>query len=176
MNQLLNMQSIILKLHNFHSCNFIYAATFTWEKGEFVFLFYTLGVRNWGIRFWFPRKKMVQVVSLSTLGSCGRSRLCGSSQSWMAPFESFKRSQIASFTGRHLVWNHSMRSLFLIGYPCVSRQSGFKAEAAWMFRGGEQGLDASSEQSESANEDILMFFFQLDLATRVQVWLLLLFC
>ncbi|MCH88452.1 F-box only protein, partial [Trifolium medium] len=41
-------------------------------------------------------------------------------------------------------------------------------EAGWMFRGGEQGLDASVEQSESANEDILMFFFQLDLATRVQ--------
>jgi len=38
-----------------------------------------------------------------------------------------------------------------------------------MFRGGEQELDASVEQSESANEDILMFFFQLDLATRVQV-------
>ncbi|MCF8706257.1 heat shock protein HspQ [Corynebacterium sp. MC-25] len=29
-------------------------------------------------------------------------------------------------------------------------------------------MDASSERSESANEDILIFFFQLDLATRVQ--------
>ncbi|KAM1744519.1 hypothetical protein ACFX11_011391 [Malus domestica] len=34
--------------------------------------------------------------------------------------------------------------------------------------GGDQGLNASSERSESANEDILIFFFQLDLATRVQ--------
>ncbi|TKY69617.1 F-box only protein 21 [Spatholobus suberectus] len=111
---------------------------------------------------------MVQGVSLSTLGTCGKSRLCGSSPFWMAPFEPFKRSQITSATGRHLVWNHSVQSLFLIGYPYVSRHSGFRAEAAWMFRGGEQGLDASSEHSESANEDILMFFFQLDLATRVQ--------
>lgn len=61
-----------------------------------------------------------------------------------------------------------------MGYPYVSRRGDFKAEAAWMFRGGgEQELDASVEHSESANEDILMFFFQLDLATRVQVWQLL---
>ncbi|KAL5179168.1 Clp protease adapter protein ClpF, chloroplastic [Glycine soja] len=80
----------------------------------------------------------------------------------MAPFEPFKRSQITSSTGRNLVWNNSVQSLFL------TRHSGFRAEAAWMFRGGEQGLDVSSEHSESANEDILMFFFQLDLATRVQ--------
>ncbi|KAK7368148.1 hypothetical protein VNO80_10171 [Phaseolus coccineus] len=111
---------------------------------------------------------MVQSVSLSTLATCGKSRFCGSSPYWMAPFEPSKRSQITFASGRHMVWNHSVQSFFLIGYPYVSRHSGFKAEAAWMFRGGEQGLDASSEHSESANEDILMFFFQLDLATRVQ--------
>lgn len=120
---------------------------------------------------------MVQGVSLSTLATCGKNRLSGSSPSWMAPFEPFKRSHnITSATGRHLFWNPCVKSLSLIGYPFVSRQSAFKAEAAWMFRGGEQDLDASAEQSESANEDILMFFFQLDLATRVQVWMLLLFC
>lgn len=137
------------------------------KKGEFVFLFYPI---EWGIIFWLSLKRTVQVVSLSTLATCGKSRLCGSSPSWMAPFEPFKRSQITSSTGRNLVWNNSVQSLFL------TRHSGFRAEAAWMFRGGEQGLDASSEHSESANEDILMFFFQLDLATRVQVWLLLLLC
>ncbi|KAF3943492.1 hypothetical protein CMV_029959 [Castanea mollissima] len=41
-------------------------------------------------------------------------------------------------------------------------------EAGWLFKGGGQGLEASCERSESANEDILIFFFQLDLATRVQ--------
>lgn len=109
-------------------------------------------------------QKMVQSVTLSTLVTCGMSRFYGSSPSWMKPFMPFKRSQITSFTGRHWVWNQ-----------CVLRHSGFKAEAGWMFRGGEQGLDASVEHSESANEDILMFFFQLDLATRVQVLLLLVF-
>jgi len=119
---------------------------------------------------------MVQSLSLSTLATCGKipnQKI----PSWMTPFEPFKRSQISSFSGKHLVcWNHSVHSFFLIGYPYVSRHGGFKAKAAWMFRGGEQGLDASSEHSESANEDILMFFFQLDLATRVQVLLLLLLC
>ncbi|XP_045810677.1 clp protease adapter protein ClpF, chloroplastic [Trifolium pratense] len=112
---------------------------------------------------------MVQGVSLSTLATCGKSRIYCSSHSWMTPFEPFKRSHIESATGKHVVWNKCVQSLVLIGYPCVSRQrSCFKVKAGWMFRGGEQGLDASVEQSESANEDILMFFFQLDLATRVQ--------
>lgn len=31
-------------------------------------------------------------------------------------------------------------------------------------------MDASSERGESSNEDILIFFFQLHLATRVQVY------
>lgn len=43
-----------------------------------------------------------------------------------------------------------------------------RVEAGWLFKGGDPGLDATSERSESANEDILIFFFQLDLATRVQ--------
>lgn len=46
-----------------------------------------------------------------------------------------------------------------------------RVEAGWLFKGGDQELDASSEKSETANEDILIFFFQLDLATRVQVGL-----
>ncbi|KAJ1389821.1 UVR domain [Sesbania bispinosa] len=111
---------------------------------------------------------MVQGVSLSTLATCGKSRFYGPSPSWMAPFEPFKRSHITSATGKHLIWNQCVQSLFLIGYRYGSRHSDFKAEAAWMFRGGERGSDASAEHSESANEDILMFFFQLDLATRVQ--------
>ncbi|XP_058777366.1 clp protease adapter protein ClpF, chloroplastic-like [Vicia villosa] len=111
---------------------------------------------------------MVQGVSLTTLATCGKSRIYGSS-----PFERFKRSHVTSADGKHLIWNKCVQRLGLVGYPFVSRgRSDFKVEAGWMFRGGggggEQGLDASVEQSESANEDVLMFFFQLDLATRVQ--------
>lgn len=52
------------------------------------------------------------------------------------------------------------------------RRRDVRVEAGWLFKGGDRGLEASSERSESANEDILIFFFQLDLATRVQVLLL----
>lgn len=60
-------------------------------------------------------------------------------------------------------------SLFSAGQPNMPRQRNFRVEAGWLFKGGDQGLDATCERSESANEDILIFFFQLDLATRVQV-------
>lgn len=56
--------------------------------------------------------------------------------------------------------------------PCkISRRSGLRVQAGWLFKGNDKGseLDASCEHSERANEDILMFFFELDLATRVQV-------
>ncbi|KAH0984916.1 hypothetical protein GBA52_012093 [Prunus armeniaca] len=51
----------------------------------------------------------------------------------------------------------------------VSRQRSVRVEPGWLYKGGDQGFSASSERSESANEDILIFFFLLDLATRVQV-------
>lgn len=44
--------------------------------------------------------------------------------------------------------------------------------ATWLFNGKsddkEETGGASLERSEAANEDIVIFFFQLDLATRVQ--------
>lgn len=58
------------------------------------------------------------------------------------------------------------------GGPCRKYpSSGLRVQAGWLFRGNDKGseLDSSCEQSERANEDILMFFFELDLATRVQV-------
>lgn len=49
-----------------------------------------------------------------------------------------------------------------------TRRRELKTRAAWLFNGNDKGMEANSERSESANEDILIFFFQLDLATRVQ--------
>ncbi|KAF7828001.1 clp protease adapter protein ClpF, chloroplastic [Senna tora] len=111
---------------------------------------------------------MVEGVSLSTLATCGKNRLYGSSSFWRAPFKPFKKSQMTSLNDRHWVWNQSVQRLFLTGDPYRSRNSDSKVEAGWMFSGGEKGLDASVERSENANETILIFFFQLDLATRVQ--------
>lgn len=52
--------------------------------------------------------------------------------------------------------------------PYLSGKRVFRVEAGWPFQRGQQEFDANSERSEAANEDILVFFFQLDLATQVQ--------
>lgn len=64
-----------------------------------------------------------------------------------------------------------MQSLIVKRNPNSLRRRETSVRAGWLFKGsggGDQSLDASSERSETANEDILIFFFQLDLATRVQ--------
>lgn len=44
-----------------------------------------------------------------------------------------------------------------------------RTNARWLFGGDGRGNDARLERSESANEDILIFYFQMDLQTRIQV-------
>lgn len=78
------------------------------------------------------------------------------------------KTRISTGVERCGIWHLCRQSLFLRGSTDVVRQRNMRVEAGWLFKGGDQGLNASSEQSESANEDILIFFFQLDLATRVQ--------
>ncbi|XP_068654664.1 clp protease adapter protein ClpF, chloroplastic isoform X2 [Aristolochia californica] len=64
--------------------------------------------------------------------------------------------------------NRQILTLFSSSYRTRQRR-GLRVSATWLFdKGRNRGQDASSERSESANEDILLFFFQLDLATRVQ--------
>ncbi|XP_039849206.1 clp protease adapter protein ClpF, chloroplastic-like isoform X4 [Panicum virgatum] len=43
-----------------------------------------------------------------------------------------------------------------------------RANARWLFGGDGRSSDARLERSESANEDILIFYFQMDLQTRIQ--------
>ncbi|KAJ4754615.1 uvrB/uvrC motif-containing protein [Rhynchospora pubera] len=52
----------------------------------------------------------------------------------------------------------------------LEKKGDLSVRAAWRFFGGKNGksTEASIERSEAANEDILLFFFQLDLGTRVQ--------
>ncbi|XP_057546200.1 clp protease adapter protein ClpF, chloroplastic [Amaranthus tricolor] len=81
-----------------------------------------------------------------------------------------RRYQLLNGAERHCLWNHGVQNLFLRGQPYILKQKGMRVEAGWFFKGSgsDKRLDASIEHSESANEDILIFFFQLDLATRVQ--------
>lgn len=117
----------------------------------------------WGKDSFDWHSKMVQgVSSLSTLTTCGKIRFYGS---YTTPFKPSKKSHIT------LEYSQSGKNLFFMKCHRISRLSGFRVEAGWLFGRGEQGLDASAESSEIANDDILIFFFQLSLTTRVQVWI-----
>lgn len=81
-----------------------------------------------------------------------------------------KQYRFLSSIERTSIQNHGVCSLFLRRQPDITGQKSLRVEAGWLFKGSgsEKHLDASIEHSESANEDVLIFFFQLDLATRVQ--------
>lgn len=68
---------------------------------------------------------------------------------------------------RHGFWGpclHSQSSL-----DDVNKQRDLRVQAGWLFKGNDQESGASIERSDSAMEDIMIFFYQLDLGTRVQV-------
>lgn len=108
---------------------------------------------------------MVQSQSLSTLTICGSVKV-----------SSLLRNRLNSVKASSLIGDRCVSCQFLRKSPSfrshwksLKQRNLLRVEARWPFQGGgEQGLDPSSERSESANEDILIFFFQLDLATRVQ--------
>lgn len=112
---------------------------------------------------------MVQSHSLSTLTICGSVQV----------YSSWRRNRVKFVKSSGLIGDRCVSCQFF-RRPSSSLRSQWKSlkqrnlsrvEARWPFQGGgdHQGLDPNSERSESANEDILIFFFQLDLATRVQV-------
>lgn len=108
---------------------------------------------------------MVQSQSLSTL------TICGSVQDYSSWRNRVKFVKSPGLIGDRCVsCQFFSRSSSLRGHwKSVKQRNMVRVEARWPFQGGDQGLDPNSERSESANEDILIFFFQLDLATRVQV-------
>lgn len=82
-----------------------------------------------------------------------------------------KDSQMSFGFERQHLWHHFGPSLLFVGQSDTCGCRNVRVQVGWPFNGNNnQGLDAASERSENANEDILMFFFQLDLATRVQVF------
>ncbi|KAK9277246.1 hypothetical protein L1049_006785 [Liquidambar formosana] len=112
---------------------------------------------------------MMQGMSVSILTTSGNSGVYGSTPLWRSHFKLKKSTLLpASGIGKQCLMHLCVQCLFYKVHPDIPRKRNFRVEAGWPFKGGDQGLDQSSERSESANEDILIFFFQLDLATRVQ--------
>lgn len=115
---------------------------------------------------------MVQVISASTLTTSGSNSWCGSTHLFGKHLRLTKQIHGIFQDGRPCLWYQGAQRLPFIGPSDLSRDRNLKVEAGWIFKRRDQGLDASSEQSENANEDILIFFFQLDLATQLQVRML----
>lgn len=115
---------------------------------------------------------MVQI-STNTLVTSRFSVLCGSKDWLRRYFVQSREPPIVLEVGRY----RSCICAFGGGVASFTRncdipqRRSFRVQAGWLFKGSDKGseFEASCEHSESANEDILMFFFELDLATRVQV-------
>ncbi|OMO71908.1 hypothetical protein COLO4_27936 [Corchorus olitorius] len=114
---------------------------------------------------------MVQSLSLSTLTTSGNTAVYGSDIVGRKHSEIIGKPHLKSGIGRQSLWNGYLPNFYFKGNPNLLRRRNFGVQAGWPFTGGgggEQELGASSERSEASNEDILIFFFQLDLTTQVQ--------
>lgn len=109
----------------------------------------------------------MQNLSIHALTAVGDPKVYGSTLSWR---KNFKQTSPTQLTSRLCFWHQCVRSFPLTSQPCRSKRGDFTVKAGWLFKGGGQELGGRIERSENANNDILFFFFQLDLATRVQVY------
>ncbi|CAM8882183.1 unnamed protein product [Rhodiola kirilowii] len=113
---------------------------------------------------------MSQSASLVPLTTCYSGCLCGADFVSGKSSKFVKESFLIPGTGRQCL-GHLTGKRFVVGAQTnVGATRSVKMQAGWLFNKGDgsKGLDARCEHSESTNEDILIFFFQLDLATQVQ--------
>ncbi|KAG6480412.1 clp protease adapter protein ClpF, chloroplastic-like isoform X1 [Zingiber officinale] len=76
------------------------------------------------------------------------------------------KNQINSMIPGPSLWRQDLLRL----YPAKSNSGRMSSriKATWPFMGNDKGMDVNIELSEAANEDIVIFFFQLDLETQIQ--------
>lgn len=109
-------------------------------------------------------------MSVTTITASTNSSVCGSTNASRRHLR-LKRNHIIFGTEKKFLSHQCVQNYPFTSPSDISGQRNTRVEAGWFFKGGgEQGSDASLEHSDSANEDILIFFYQLDLATRVQVF------
>lgn len=112
--------------------------------------------------------KRMLALSLSPATASAKSGVYATDSSCRRQFSLTKRTFTTSGSDGQSHQSQCMQSFSFSANVIATRRREVVVRAGWLFKGGEKGLDASAEQSESANEDILMFFFQMDLTTRVQ--------
>ncbi|XP_010938850.2 clp protease adapter protein ClpF, chloroplastic isoform X2 [Elaeis guineensis] len=111
--------------------------------------------------------KMMQGVSVSSLAASANGGSCGALAMLRSDLRLLHKTHTNSLTDGPFLWHQCARTLF----PTNSnrtRRMGSGLKATWLFKGNGKELDPNTERSESANDDILIFFFQLDLETRIQ--------
>ncbi|PPD98054.1 hypothetical protein GOBAR_DD04921 [Gossypium barbadense] len=112
---------------------------------------------------------MVQTLSLSgALTTSGNTAVYGTEVGGRRHFEIIGKGHMKYGISRQYFWHGYVPSFYFNGNPNLMKKRNFGVKVGWPFKGGDRELGASSERSETANEDILIFFFQLDLATQVQ--------
>nr|XP_043609077.1 clp protease adapter protein ClpF, chloroplastic [Erigeron canadensis] len=112
-------------------------------------------------------------MSVTAISGSTNSSLCsGSANALNRSCLRTRKGQMMFGTEKGFLLHQCVRNVVFTGHQAdVPGRCGMKrVEAGWLFKGGggDQGSEAGLERSESANEDILIFFYQLDLATRVQ--------
>lgn len=112
-------------------------------------------------------KRMVQCMSVSTLSRS--SSVHGPDRVSRRKFRFSERGHVLFGVERHGFWGSFLHRRSLIDDVDLQKQQNFSVKAGWLFKGNDQESDASIERSDSAMEDIMIFFYQLDLGTRVQV-------
>lgn len=115
------------------------------------------------------RGAIISTFSLANGGSCGAAAAALS----RSDIRLLNRRYVSSLSEGLDLWRqYGLR----LQSANSSRSKGLgRVRATWLFRGNDKGMDANLERSETANEDILIFFFQLDLETRIQVTLVILY-
>ncbi|PKA61017.1 hypothetical protein AXF42_Ash020825 [Apostasia shenzhenica] len=108
----------------------------------------------------------MQGVSVSTLSSAANGGSFRTVTLRRGDMKILNRSCIYSFVRGSRFWRQCMQRLY--STKGNRKSTGSKISGAWLFKGNGKEMDANIERSEAANEEILMFFFQLDLETRIQ--------
>lgn len=110
---------------------------------------------------------MMQGVSVSSLAPSANGGNCRAVALFKCDQKFLNKAYVNSLVDGPCLWRQSVLKLYP-GNNKITRKRTFSVQATWLFKGNGKEMDANIERSEAANEDVIIFFFQLDLATRVQ--------
>ncbi|XP_028553757.1 clp protease adapter protein ClpF, chloroplastic isoform X3 [Dendrobium catenatum] len=109
----------------------------------------------------------MQGVSVSSLAALASGGSCRAVSLFKDYLKLLNRSGINPMVDGSCFGRQCMLRLYSINTNRARRLDS-RIGATWLFSGGGKKMDASIERSEATNEEIVVFFFQLDLETRIQ--------